>query len=183
MTALQWKLLGYAGAVLLAVLACGGALYGAYRHGETTADLRWQAKAADQQALQAKARAAAEGNARTEEQRRQTAANEVGNDARRESAALAADVAGADGAGQRVRDAADAFAAGASCRPSDPGIARRGEAATRAAMVLSELFKRADQRAGELAAAYDRARIAGLACERTYDALTNKQGKRNGITK
>ena len=38
-------------------------------------------------------------------------------------------------------------------------------------MVLSDLFQRADQRAGELAAAYDRARIAGLACERGYENL------------
>jgi len=37
--------------------------------------------------------------------------------------------------------------------------------------VLSELFQRADKRAGELAAAYDRARIAGQACERSYDSM------------
>ena len=49
----------------------------------------------------------------------------------------------------------------------------RGQAATRAAMVLSDLFARADARAGELAKAYDRARIAGLACEASYNALIN----------
>nr|WP_276583586.1 DUF2514 domain-containing protein [Pseudomonas sp. RIT-PI-S] len=173
---MQWKLLGYAGAVLLVLALIAGALFGAYRHGETIADARWKAKAADQQALQAKARAAAEGNARTEEQRRQTAVNEVGSNARQKSAALAADVAGATGAGQRVREAADKLAAGASCSPGDPGVARRGEAATRAAMVLSDLYKRADQRAGELAEAYDRARIAGLACESAYDVLSNGPG-------
>ncbi|MGY2680808.1 hypothetical protein ACVWVZ_000142 [Pseudomonas tolaasii] len=43
--------------------------------------------------------------------------------------------------------------------------------ATRAAMVLSDLLQRADKRAGELAVAYDRARIAGLACERAYNSL------------
>jgi hypothetical protein len=171
-TALQWKLLGYAGVVLLALAAIAGSLYGAYSHGVSVADARWQAKASDLQALQAKARAAAEGNARTEEQRRQTAANEVGSNARQESAALAADVAGADGAGQRLHDAADKLAARASCTPSDPGVASRGETATRAAMVLSDLLKRADQVAGELAEKYDRARIAGLACERTYESLT-----------
>ncbi|MCP5688284.1 DUF2514 domain-containing protein [Klebsiella pneumoniae] len=40
-------------------------------------------------------------------------------------------------------------------------------------MVLSELRDRADARAGELAKAYDRARIAGLACEASYNALIN----------
>jgi hypothetical protein len=38
-------------------------------------------------------------------------------------------------------------------------------------MVLSDMFQRADKRAGELAKAYDAARIAGLACERSYGAL------------
>lgn len=175
MTPLQLKLLGCVAAILLAVAAMGGALYGAYRHGETTADLRWQAKASDQQSLQAKARAYAEGKARTEEQRRQAEANQVGSDARQATAALAVDVAGADDAGQRVRNTASSFAARASCTSSEPGIARRGEAASRAAMVLSDLFQRADKRAGELAAAYDKARIAGQACERAYDSLNKKQ--------
>ncbi|MDP1045514.1 DUF2514 family protein, partial [Klebsiella pneumoniae] len=39
-------------------------------------------------------------------------------------------------------------------------------------MVLSDLLQRADKRAGELAAAYDRARIAGLTCERSYNSLS-----------
>lgn len=39
-----------------------------------------------------------------------------------------------------------------------------------AAMVLSDLLTRADERAGELAKAYDVARIAGLACEEHYRA-------------
>ncbi|WP_205298029.1 DUF2514 family protein [Pantoea sp. Cy-639] len=47
---------------------------------------------------------------------------------------------------------------------------------TRAAMVLSDLLSRADARAGELASAYDRARIAGLACEASYNALVKPAG-------
>jgi len=39
-------------------------------------------------------------------------------------------------------------------------------------MVLSDLFQRTDKRAGELAAAYDRSCIAGLACEVAYTALS-----------
>lgn len=35
--------------------------------------------------------------------------------------------------------------------------------------VLAELFRRADKRAGDLAAALDQARIAGLACEQNYN--------------
>jgi hypothetical protein len=40
-------------------------------------------------------------------------------------------------------------------------------------MVLSDLLARADARSGELAQAYDRARIAGQQCEREYGALIN----------
>jgi len=56
-------------------------------------------------------------------------------------------------------------------RPDTEAVAR-GKAATRAAMVLSDMLTRADERAGELAKAYDRARIAGHQCEREYDALS-----------
>ncbi|GAB1617180.1 hypothetical protein PSN_2919 [Pseudomonas sp. NGC7] len=55
-------------------------------------------------------------------------------------------------------------------------------AATRAAMVLSDLLARADERAGELAQAYDRAQIAGQTCEAFYDALKDaKRGKEEDL--
>jgi len=38
-------------------------------------------------------------------------------------------------------------------------------------MVLSDLLARADARAGELAKAYDQARIAGDLCKASYNAL------------
>jgi hypothetical protein len=41
-------------------------------------------------------------------------------------------------------------------------------------MVLADLLSRADERAGELAAAYDRARASGLACERAYQSLVKE---------
>ncbi|MDH1148134.1 DUF2514 domain-containing protein, partial [Pseudomonas mosselii] len=59
------------------------------------------------------------------------------------------------------------------CSGTDTAVITRGQAATRAAMVLSELLDRADARAGELAQAYDRARLAGQQCELEYDALIN----------
>jgi SLT domain-containing protein len=171
-TTLQWKLLGYAVAGVWVLAAIGVALLGAYSHGVSVTDDRWEAKVAKEAKAQAIARADAERAARAEELRHQAAANEAGTNARKENEALANDVARADDAGQRMRDAADKLATTASCAPGDPSATRRGETATRAAMVLSDLLKRADQRAGELAGAYDRARIAGLACERTYDGLS-----------
>ena len=160
-----------AGLVLITIAAVLGILYAAYLHGVTVTDSKWKAVLADQALLQAKGAAAAMTKNRTEEQRRQTAANQVGSDARDQIKTAMDAGAIADAAGERVRSEAGSLAARASCTGSDPGVTERGAAATRAAMVLSDLFQRADKRAGELAKAYDAARIAGLACERTYHSL------------
>ncbi|NMZ20759.1 DUF2514 domain-containing protein [Pseudomonas rhodesiae] len=106
--------------------------------------------------------------AREEEQRRQSAVNKEARDAREQIKAATVDAGTADAAGDRLHVEAGKFAATAC---GNPGAAERGASATRAAMVLSDLFQRADKRAGELAAAYDRARIAGKACERSYQAI------------
>lgn len=87
-------------AVAVLVGLCWWALSSAYRWGEGAADMRWNAKWSDQQALQAKGLAAATTANRTEEQRRQTAVNQVGNDARRQQAAATADAVSADIAGE-----------------------------------------------------------------------------------
>ncbi|KTB99543.1 hypothetical protein AO387_21620 [Pseudomonas syringae ICMP 11168] len=167
MKALPWKAVG----LLLILLALAGALYGAYRHGETVTDLAWKAKWAEQISAQSNAVATTTTEYRTEEQRRQKAANQVANDARQEQTAALTDAAVADAAGNRLRVEAGKLAAATSCAPGDTGAAERGKAATRAAMVLSDLLGRADARAGELAKAYDESRIAGLACNRLVDAL------------
>ncbi|PPA01319.1 DUF2514 domain-containing protein [Pseudomonas sp. MWU12-2312b] len=106
--------------------------------------------------------------ARQEEQRRQSAVNKEASDAREQIKAATSDAGVADVAGDRLHVEAGKFAATAC---GDPGASQRGTSATRAAMVLSDMLERADKRAGELAVAYDRARIAGLACEATYSIL------------
>ncbi|MCH5548195.1 DUF2514 domain-containing protein [Pseudomonas syringae pv. syringae] len=169
MKALPWKAVG----LLLILLALAGALYGAYLHGVTVTDLAWKAKWAEEVSTQSEAVATTTTDYRTEEQRRQKAANQVANDARQEQTAALTDAAVADAAGDRLRVEARKLAAATSCAPGDTGAAERGKAASRAAMVLSELLGRADARAGELAKAYDESRIAGLACNRFADELSN----------
>ena len=171
MNAAMAKLVAIGVAVALLVAMAVGALYGAYRHGVTVTDARWKALWADQQTLQAKGLAAATTANRIEEQRRQTAVNQAGSDAREKTKVATADAAVADAAGQRLHQSADQLASRASDVSCDTGAAERSRSASRAAMVLSDLFRRADNRAGELAKAYDSARIAGLACERAYRAL------------
>ncbi|OSN39578.1 DUF2514 domain-containing protein [Pseudomonas syringae] len=171
MKVVPWRVIG----LLLILLALVGALYGAYRHGVTVTDLAWQAKWAEQSKVQSEAVATTTTEYRTEEQRRQKAANQVANDARQEQTAALTDAAVADAAGDRLRVEAGKLAAATSFAPVDTGATERGKAATRAAMVLSELLGRADARAGELAKAYDQSRIAGLACERSYKSLITSE--------
>lgn len=61
------------------------------------------------------------------------------------------------------------------------GAAAAGPAAGDALDLLADLFSRADEAAGELAAAADLARAAGLTCERAHDALTNPSRPAAGI--
>lgn len=110
--------------------------------------------------------------ARDEEQRRAEAQEEARAHAQKERTIADVGAVDADAAGQRLRSESTQYAAAVSCPGTDTAAIARSQAATRAAMVLSDLLARADERAGELAQAYDRARIAGQQCEREYDGLT-----------
>ncbi|MCS4312922.1 hypothetical protein M2397_003225 [Pseudomonas sp. BIGb0381] len=134
-------------------------------------DWRYGKVLADAAEAQAQATIRASDNAREEERRLQLAVNKEGSDAREQNKAAAVDAGAADAAGDKLHIEVGKFAS-IAC-PGDSGTSQRGASATRAAMVLSDLLRRADQRAGELAVAYDRARIAGLACEATYSILLN----------
>ena len=161
MTSVQ-KLAGLVVLILVLMASAAGVTWQVqeWRYGEKLSDIDRD---------QALAITAAGEKARQEEQRRQSAVNKEASNAREQNKAAAVDAGAADAAGERLHVEAGKLAATACV---DPGAAQRGASATRAAMVLSELFQRADKRAGELAAAYDRARIAGLACERSYQSLS-----------
>ena len=64
---------------------------------------------------------------------------------------------------ERQRASASTAAAAGQCQAD----------AAPAVDLLAELFRRADQRAGELAAVADEARIRGLACEATYQTVND----------
>ncbi|EPM86752.1 hypothetical protein A260_15578 [Pseudomonas syringae pv. actinidiae ICMP 19068] len=116
MKVVPWRAVG----ALLILLALAGALYVAYRHGVTVTDLAWQAKWAEQVSAQSEAVATTTTEYRTEEQRRQKAANQVANDARQEQTAALTDAAVADAAGDRLRVEAGRLAA-----PELPNEARQ----------------------------------------------------------
>lgn len=171
----QSKVLPFlAGALVIAALAGGGVELYRFGHaaGEEGERKIWQAKWNEEAARLATARTKAELKAREEEQRRQTEIDEVRDHAQEQIAQAHADAVAAGVESGRLREQARRLAARASQCASHSSAAQGGPATEQPAMVLADLLSRADERAGELAAAYDRARASGLACERAYLSLT-----------
>ncbi|MGN5220762.1 DUF2514 family protein [Aeromonas veronii] len=164
-------------ALVIAALAGGGVAL--YQSGHSTGvegeRKTWQAKWDKQSAELAEARAQNVQLAREEEQRRQRAIEKVRQDAEQQIARVETDAAAASAIAAGVLEQARRLATRASQCANNSGTAQSGDAAGQSAVVLADLLGRADARAGELAKAYDRARTAGLACERAYLSLTNQK--------
>lgn len=159
------------GWAILAVAVLLASHWAAYQHGRSVERANAGQATAQRDSGDRLAEVIGERGARQEEKRRATAQEEARANAQEQRTIADAGAADADTAGQRLRSDATQFAAAVSCPGPDTAAIARGQAATRAAMVLSDLLTRADARAGELAKAYDKARIAGLACEASYNAL------------
>lgn len=158
--------------VRLGLLALVLASYwGAYQHGRSVERSEAVAASAQRDSGDRLAEVIGERSARQEEHRSAEAQQEARVKGHEERTIADAGGADADAAGQRLRIDATQLAAAVSCPSTDTASIARGQAATRAAMVLSDLLARADARTGELAKAYDHARIAGQQCEREYEAL------------
>lgn len=114
-------------------------------------------------------RAAAQ--ARTEEQRRQTMADEEGESARKKLELAQGRAADAESAADGLRGEIARLRDGhrATC---DTIAAQQRQTGTSAVVVLGGLLEEADRMAGDLATALERSRIAGLACESIYNGLT-----------
>jgi len=144
---------------LMALSAAGAWQYQANRYERQIADIR---------ADYAEAARKAEAQARSEEQRRQTAIEGIRRDAQTQIAAVAADAAAADAAASRLRNRV----AELSRRPARcPGAAAGGETTDPARDLLAVMLSRIDDAAGGIAEYADRARVAGAACEGAYDAV------------
>lgn len=159
------------GLVILAVAVLLASHWAAYQHGRSVERANAGQATAQRDSGDRLAEVIGERSARQEEHRSADAQQEARVKGHEERTIADAGAAGADAAGQRLRSDATQFAAAVSCPGTDTAAVARGETATRAAMVLSDLLTRADARAGELAKAYDQARIAGQLCEASYNAL------------
>jgi hypothetical protein len=153
-------------------LLLAGAVLSAYQHGLSVKDAEWQIKWAERDTKDAEAAAINESTERAKEQARQLSMNKEIQDGQRlidkaVSDAIAArhDLSVRNAADSIARRTADSETSGNSC------AAATSKAATRAAMVLADVLKRADQRANDLAAIADQARARGMTCQKLYDEL------------
>lgn len=113
-------------------------------------------------------RAAAQ--ARTEEQRRQAVADEEGESARKKLELAQGRAAAAESAAGGLRGEIDRLRAGRS-ETCDTIASQQRQTGTSAVVVLGGLLEDADRMAGSCAAALERSRIAGLACESIMDGM------------
>lgn len=113
-------------------------------------------------------RAAAQ--ARAEEQRRQKAADEEGEHARKKLEEVSSRAAAAESAAGGLRGEITRLLAsrGATC---DAIATQQRKAGTSAVVVLGGSLEESDRMAGSCAAALERSRIAGLACEAVLDHM------------
>ncbi|MDG9811139.1 DUF2514 domain-containing protein [Pseudomonas juntendi] len=114
-------------------------------------------------------RAAAQ--ARTEEQRRQAVADKEGESARQKLELAQGRAAAAESAAGGLRGEIDRLRAGRAATCGAIATQQR-QAGTSAVVVLGGLLEESDRMAGSCAAALERSRIAGLACESIYNGLT-----------
>lgn len=174
---MQWLLMGFEllrrfVPYLIAVSLTAGAAYGFYRHGVSTERAICETRWAERDAADAEAVVAAERTQRTEEQRRAEWAAGVQRDAIQETERLRASGDGLDADNRRLREQL----AGLQARLGGTGQVSRtpvsSTSATRAAMVLSDLYGSCQGRLSELSKTFDRNRVAALACERLVDGVT-----------
>lgn len=158
---------------IAAVALVAAALFGAYHHGIAVTDSRWQAEWNARDARDAQARTDNEAAERAKEQVRQLSINKAIQDGQRTIDQATADAAAARTSADSLRGAVDTLSArlAASEASGNSCTAAASKAATRAAMVLADVLKRADQRAGDLAELADQARARGMTCEQAYDGL------------
>lgn len=166
-----WKIVLVAGAVVAAIAAFS---HWRWQVGFNEAEGKWQQRWSQRDADDATALAKRQTEARNEEQRRRNEINEIRERAALQLAVVQADANTARAAAGRLHHRAETLARRLAdrertCHSATPGA---GQAAGSGAVLLADLFRRADERAGELAAAADEARTRGLACERSYDALS-----------
>lgn len=146
---------------------------GAYQAGKSAKDAEWLDRWNTHVAADELATSKAQAEQLAIQASREQTINKVTQDAQRQIDQANNDAADAAATASSLRDAIDQTVsrlADSQARVSACTTAA-SQAAARHARVLADVLKRADQRAGVLAATADQSRARGLACEAAYDGL------------
>lgn len=157
------------GGTLAALLAWGGVMRwerDAARVEKQKVNDAWELE----KVMRTRAALVATTEAAAETKRRLDAQKEANDEAQRLATRARSAAAGAAVAAVGLRDAA-AGAAGRCSGSGDPSPVVISAPASAPGLVLADVLGRADDTAGELAAALDLAYLAGRQCEREHDAL------------
>lgn len=156
--------------VLLLILA---SYWGIYQHGRSVESAEWQARWAVRDAGDKQAWALSEREEREKEQAMQNSINKAVQDGQRKIDSAVADAVTARSTAHSLQRAVDDLAERLKrTTSSNSCTAAASAAATRTALVLADVFKRADARAGDLAADADQSRSRGVTCEQAYEAMS-----------
>jgi cell division protein FtsN len=158
----------------------GGVIYAihhnAYESGKFDSNQAWNLKWAERDGkdlLELAGRQVAE---RTEEQRRQKEADKVAKDAQTQLDKARLDAANAKSAADKLQltiaNIRHQLAASETSKLS--AIASASATRANAGVVLADVLSKSVERNQQLATTADDSRVAGLACERSYDAVTNQ---------
>lgn len=165
---IPWRVVG-AGLLALGVFAAGWVTNG-WRLGQQIEAMQAERTSAALSAAVDQVKAV--DRARAEEQRRTAAQTEIANVAKQDADTARADARAAGDAADRLRQRVDQLLAAARAA-KDPGTAggSQSQPSGDPLDVLVDVLGRSDRAAGILAAYADQLKVAGLACERSYDAL------------
>lgn len=148
------------------------ALYTAgYQQGANTSERRWKLRWSERDIAQAQLTATLEANNRAEEQRRYAEMEQVTQHAEQQLAALRDDAAAARTAAERLRHTVAQLQRGRGDTGKDAGSGNAGASGGAGCAVLADVLAESVERNQQLAAEADRRRIAGLACERAFEAM------------
>lgn len=175
-----WKLLAIISLVALSLWGLSTWRYASgYAAGKRLADQAWQLKWETRNRDEESARANRERGERVEEHRRWQAMIKVKQNADQQLEQIKADVARSTADAERLRrtlsQLRQQLADRSPCRVSTAGGASPASAA--AGFLFADVLGESLQRNAALAAYADRARAAGLACERLYDAVTQSRAQ------
>lgn len=147
--------------------------YNGYESGKFDTNRDWKLEWARRDAKDLLELAGRQEQERAEEQRRQKESEKVARDAQNQLAQAKLDAANAQSAADKLQltiaNIRRQLAASETSKLSSAASA--GTARATATDMFAQLLIESDRAAGEYAAAADRARIAGLACERSYDSI------------